>query len=76
MSVVSTRLQHTPNSADSDYQVLLQINALNTDVAALITTVNAIITAAATNIGAVAAVTPNAAITAKQIGDGSGTAYS
>lgn len=46
---------------DPGFAFFTQINALVADIAALRTTINAIITAAATNIGAVAAVTPAAA---------------
>lgn len=49
-------------------------NALVADVALIRTALNAVITAAATSLAAIAAVTPAAAATAKEVGDDQGTA--
>lgn len=56
------------------YDTAENLNDLIADVTALRTTVNAIITAAATNIAAVAAVTPAAALTSETVGNKAGTA--
>lgn len=52
----------------------VEYNKLVADVDAAITTINEIITAAATNIAAVAAVTPAAAATAALVKDQNGVA--